>query len=59
MYLSEISLMSLLLPLAESELEAGSRPTHGHRRGFRSKRDNGSLVACYSRVMVVDFDLEH
>ena len=42
-----------------SELEAGlSRPFHGHWWGLHSKKDNGSLVACHSRDMVVELEVE-
>ena len=39
-------------------LEAGSRPAHSRWWGLHSKRDNGSLVACHSRDMAVELEVE-
>ena len=44
--------------VAQSELQGRSHLAHVHRWRFHSNRNNGSLVACYSRDMVVGFEVQ-
>ena len=67
MYLSENFLIASLSPLT-SLLSSNngliwargwrSRPAHGRWWGLHSKRDNGSLVACHRRDIVVELEVE-
>ena len=67
MYLSENFLIASIPTdsftfLKQLRLNLSSRlevvPSHGFWWGLHSKKDNGSLVACHSRDIVVELELE-